>query len=101
MSTAQHNLVPPPRARSERLGTRWERTLAVLCICLPIPVLAATGLSIPLPAGVERIAALLVAWVDESDDASLLGDSGAIVLAGSEQAAPEGAENADPAVRSA
>ena len=33
-------------------------------ICLPVPLLAATGLSVPLPNVVERIAAALVPWAE-------------------------------------
>jgi hypothetical protein len=36
----------------------------VLGICLPVPLFAATGLTIPLPASVERLAAALVPWVE-------------------------------------
>jgi hypothetical protein len=38
----------------------------VLGICLPVPLLAVTGLSIPLPASVERLAASLVPWAESS-----------------------------------
>jgi hypothetical protein len=48
-----------PPARS---GFRW--TLALLGVCLPVPVCAVSGLSLPLPATVERIAASLVPWAD-------------------------------------
>jgi hypothetical protein len=76
---------PSDRARAH--GGRWERLLAVLGVCLPVPLLALTGLSIPLPAGVERIAAALVAWTDASVEAADplgLGDRGSIVLAAGE-----------------
>jgi hypothetical protein len=57
----------------------------ILGVCLPIPVLAATGLSVPLPATVERIAAALVPWADEGalqDGQSFsLGEDGSILLA--------------------
>src|SRR6185312_1818735 len=33
-------------------------------ICLPVPLLAATGLSVPLPNVVERLAAALVPWAE-------------------------------------
>jgi hypothetical protein len=33
-------------------------------VCLPVPICAASGLSLPLPATVERIAASLVPWAD-------------------------------------
>jgi hypothetical protein len=90
MSTAPIDSVSPTHARAESVGSRWERLLAVASVCLPIPLLAATGLSIPLPAGVERIGAALVSWADEEAGASPLGEAGTIVLADAEQAAPEG-----------
>jgi hypothetical protein len=37
-----------------------DRLLVVLGVCLPVPVFAATGLSLPLPATVERMATELV-----------------------------------------
>jgi hypothetical protein len=87
-----------PFDRTRAHGGRWERLLAVLGVCLPVPLLALTGLSIPLPAGVERIGAALVAWTDASvDGVDPLGldDRGSIVLAAGEDAllqAPSGAE---------
>src|ERR671917_49916 len=49
-------------------GRTWvrlrERVLVFLGVCLPVPVLAATGLSVPLPATVERLAATLVPFVE-------------------------------------
>jgi hypothetical protein len=64
---------------------RWERFLIVLAVCLPVPALAATGLSIPLPATVERLAAALVPWADapnlEAEESLTVGADGAIVLA--------------------
>jgi hypothetical protein len=78
-----------PSGRAELQGSRWERVFAVLGVCLPVPLLALTGLSIPLPAGVERIGAALVAWADPSPDGSDplgLGDRGSIVLSAGERA---------------
>jgi uncharacterized membrane protein YgcG len=91
MISAPKHAVSPAFAHADARagGHAWERILAVLIICLPVPLLAATGLTIPLPAGVERIGAALVAWADDGPDASPLGESGAIVLAGSEKTAPE------------
>jgi hypothetical protein len=64
---------------------RWERILVALAVCLPVPVLAATGLSVPLPATVERLAAALVPWAGaarlEADESLIVGADGAIVLA--------------------
>ena len=73
-------------------------------MCLPVPLLALTGLSIPLPAGVERLGAALVSWADtsvEGADPLGLGDRGSIVLASGERVlvqAPTGPE-ADTARR--
>jgi hypothetical protein len=70
---------------------RWERILVILGVLLPIPVFAATGLSIPLPAIVERIAAALVPWADDATllegQAFSLGENGSIVLAPGERPA--------------
>jgi hypothetical protein len=41
-----------------------QRILLFLGICLPVPLLAATGLSLPLPATVERLAAGLVPFAE-------------------------------------
>src|SRR5207302_5816176 len=43
------------------LLTRRQRIAVGLAMCLPVPVLAATGLSLPLPSGVYRLATELVA----------------------------------------
>jgi len=81
---------------------RWERVLAVLGVCLPVPLLALTGLSIPLPAGVERLGAALVSWADTSVDATDplgLGDRGSIVLASGERVLVPGFSEPDTARR--
>lgn len=66
------------------VSRRWQRILAVLGVCLPVPLLAATGLSIPLPAPVERIAAALVPWAEAAtltaNEALETGTRGSIVL---------------------
>jgi hypothetical protein len=89
MSTARINSISLAHPRPERFGSRWERLLAVASICLPIPLLAATGLSIPLPGSVERVGAALVAWVDQAAELSPLPETGAIVLADETDTAPE------------
>jgi hypothetical protein len=38
----------------------------MLGVCLPVPVLAATGLSLPLPSAIERLAVSLVPWAHAS-----------------------------------
>ena len=72
---------------------RWERFVIVLAVCLPVPALAATGLSIPLPATVERLAAALVPWANAADlgteESLTVGADGAIVLARYELAETE------------
>jgi hypothetical protein len=94
-----------PSGRTRRDGGAWERIFAVLGLCLPVPLLALSGLSIPLPAGVERIGAALVSWADPSADGGAdplgLGDRGSIVFASGERVvfqAPSEAE-ADTARR--
>ncbi|MEX2613394.1 MAG: hypothetical protein WD380_07440 [Gaiellaceae bacterium] len=65
------------------MSRRWERIVVVLGVCLPIPLSAASGLTIPLPAVVERIAASLVPFADaatlESNQALASGVRGSIV----------------------
>jgi len=51
-------------AATGRTSVRWQRALALLGICLPVPICAASGLTLPLPATIERIAASLVPWAD-------------------------------------
>ena len=46
------------------LPAHWRHALAVIGVCVPVPVAAVTGLSLPLPALVERLAAGLVPWVE-------------------------------------
>lgn len=101
MSTARINSVSLAHPRPERFGSRWERLLAVASICLPIPLLAATGLSIPLPGSVERLGAALVAWVDQAAELSPLPEIGAIVLADETDAAPEARDEVVMAVKGA
>lgn len=83
-----------------RMLRRWERALIVLAVCLPVPVFAATGLSIPLPPTVERLAAALVPWADaasfEADEWLTLGANGTIVLASHEVAGVEAEAGAAP-----
>jgi diguanylate cyclase len=71
------------RAPSAR---RLETIALAIGLCLPVPAFAATGLSIPLPGVVERLAASLVPWVEELELASgeLDAPKGAIVRAAGE-----------------
>ena len=84
-SLASHCWAASPFSSIARTLRRWERLLIVLAVCLPVPVLAATGLSIPLPPTVERLAAALVPWAAaanlEADDSPTVGAKGTIVLA--------------------
>jgi hypothetical protein len=74
------------------MSARLERLLLVLGVCLPIPLAGATGLSMPLPATVERIAAALVPWAEaatfEANEALPTGAAGTIVRAPGEKEAP-------------
>lgn len=74
--------------------------LVLIGICLPVPLLAGTGLSIPLPGTVERIAAALVSWIDGplGGDEALAARNGSIVLAPGEPALSAAApdETANP-----
>jgi hypothetical protein len=47
------------------MSRTWERVVLVLFVCVPIPALAFSGLSVPLPSVVERIAAALVPFGHE------------------------------------
>jgi hypothetical protein len=66
------------------MGRRFERTLLVLVVCVPVPALALSGLAIPLPGVVERIGAALVPWANAAvlDTQSLAASTtrGTIVL---------------------
>lgn len=67
-----------------------ERLVLALGICLPVPAFAATGLSLPMPSAVERLAAALVPWaeaVQMSDRPITRGAAGTIVLTRSEHGA--------------
>jgi hypothetical protein len=66
--------------------------LIVLGICLPVPLFAATGLTIPLPATVERLAAALVPWVETA-----MVDSNGALLRGTIILAPGERSEAVPA----
>jgi hypothetical protein len=81
---------PIPSAARVQLARRWELALIVIGLSLPIPLFAATGLSLPLPATVERLAAALVPWTNaaalEENQALATGARGSIVLAPGEPA---------------
>jgi hypothetical protein len=81
---------PLPSAARVQLARRWELALIVIGLSLPIPLFAATGLSLPLPATVERLAAALVPWTNaaalEENQALDTGARGSIVRAPGEPA---------------
>jgi hypothetical protein len=70
-------------APTSSAALRVQRALAALAVCLPVPICAASGLSLPLPATVERIAAALVPWADavqmSANEALPAGAKGSIV----------------------
>jgi hypothetical protein len=107
MTVAPEHPIPPALrgGRRVRLTRRCEHALIVLGICLPVPLLAATGLSIPLPATVERLAAALVPWADAEalDENELLasGVSGSIVHVPDEEPADAATPSAAANPRSA
>src|SRR4249919_1353350 len=79
---------PSKRVFAPRFGSagRLETLVVAAGICLPVPLLAATGLSVPLPNVVERIAAALVPWAEPVafESSELQGASGTIVPAAGE-----------------
>jgi hypothetical protein len=71
-------------AQRTRMRPR-DRLLAVLGVCLPVPVFAATGLSLPLPATVERMATELVPFAQPVTPREGGVASGSIVLTEAER----------------
>lgn len=52
----------------------WERVLLAVVVCVPVPALALSGLNVPLPSVVERVAAALVPFATAAtleEDATL------------------------------
>jgi hypothetical protein len=95
-----------PSAVRVQLARRWEIALIAIGLCVPIPLLAATGLSLPLPATVERLAAALVPWTNaaalKANQALDSGARGSIIRAPGEPAPespamPSAAANPRPA----
>jgi hypothetical protein len=77
-------------------GRRLERVVLVLGVCLPVPVFASTGLAIPLPAAVERIAAAVVPFADVAAvQAAESLTRGSITLAPGERQATRSAPSAE------
>jgi hypothetical protein len=78
-----------------RTTRRWTHFLALLGVCLPVPICAVSGISLPLPATVERIAASLVPWADgvamSANEALRMGAAGSIVAETDERSGDSGA----------
>lgn len=87
--TPSGSALPPHASPRVRRQASWERLFVVVAVCLPVPALAATGLSIPLPSVVERLAAALVPWAEAATRHAASPVEGRIVLAPGEiRAAP-------------
>ena len=78
-----HSLPTAFRFARARARARLEHVALVLGVCLPVPLLAVTGLSIPLPSSVERLAAALVPWA-ETSSLDTGGARGSIIRTGTE-----------------
>ena len=84
MTAAQKHLT----LRTAHWRRRCETLLVFVGVLLPIPLFAASGLSLPLPASVERLAAALVPWADAATNGNQLlarGPGGSIVRLGGER----------------
>jgi hypothetical protein len=78
----------PLTLRTAQWRRRSERLLVFVGVLLPIPLFAASGLSLPLPATVERLAAALVPWAEAATSGNQLlarGPGGSIVRVGGEE----------------
>src|SRR5437016_4444677 len=78
-----------------------------MAMCLPVPLFAATGLTVPLPSSAYRLAGELVVGIEAltggrhetiSVSSAVLREAGAITPSSGERAAPSGALHA-PALR--
>lgn len=62
--------------------SRRDAVLLVLAVCLPVPLLSASGLAVPLPEIVQRVAASLVPFLSREEASSGVAlNSGSILLA--------------------
>jgi hypothetical protein len=72
------------RVSPARGAGRLERALMAVGVCLPVPIMAATGLSVPLPSVVERVAAELVPFAAAAElpgnEPPARGNRGRVVL---------------------
>jgi hypothetical protein len=103
MFAATAHLPRTSRFTRARTSLRLDVAAVALGVCLPIPLLAATGLSLPLPASVERLAAALVPWADSAPlDASreARGENGSITELPGERSRSPFAPRSESGVRS-
>lgn len=89
-----------PTLRTVSWRRRCERLLLSVGVLLPIPVLAASGLSLPLPGPVERLAAALVPFAEAAtttDSLAARAPGGSIVrLGGESEPAAEPTRDGEP-----
>jgi hypothetical protein len=90
----------PAARRNPTMRTASRRLLASVAVLLPIPAFAASGLTLPLPGPVERLAASLVPFAEAattSDSLLSRGKSGSIIrLGGGQEATTSHALGAEP-----
>ena len=89
MSAFQYQLPSIDRVSWHLPRPRLEPLVVALGLILPVPAFAATGMSIPMPSVVERLAAALVPWTEVavlSDETKELAVRGAIVQTEAERA---------------
>ena len=97
-----HSIPGVFRLARTRARVRLEHLALAAGLCVPVPLLAATGLSLPLPATVERLAASLVPWAESAAGASddiARGTSGTIISAAGERTRRGAVQTATPAAR--
>jgi hypothetical protein len=87
-----HTLPAAFRFARTRARVRPEHVALVLGLCLPVPLLAVTGLSIPLPSSVERLAASLVPWAQSStlDASGAARGAGGSIIPAQDEGGPSG-----------
>jgi hypothetical protein len=83
MTAAQEHPTRPASRARVNVRSRWQCVLGALGLFLPVPLFAATGLALPLPPTVERLAAALVPWAEAAalDEPLARGLRGSVVLA--------------------
>jgi hypothetical protein len=87
-----HTLPAAFRFARTRARARLEHVALALGICVPVPLLAVTGLSVPLPSSVERIAAALVPWAESStlDAGGAARGAGGSIIPAQDEGGPRG-----------